>query len=250
MKSDIWKYFDKSGCPTATAKCSLCRQFLSISGSSTKGMWSHLMRKHVNQYDELKRLKIKTTVCQENTENQHQRFAPIFNIQKKLCSKKKDEFDKAVFKFIIYNYLPFRTVESPSFKNLLRIALPNYSPPSRRTVAGELLSLEYALIKQEIAKDLIGRKFSITADGWTAPNSKVSLFSVTAHFLNEDFDSKNNVIGAKSSAEVRHTADYINEIIKNCLQEYGVDSSSVSVFIHDSAATMVKCASLLGAEWF
>uniref|UniRef100_A0A1I7XM68 DUF659 domain-containing protein n=1 Tax=Heterorhabditis bacteriophora TaxID=37862 RepID=A0A1I7XM68_HETBA len=191
---------------------------------------------------------MKTTVCQENTENQQPRRAPISNIQKELCSKKKDLLDKAVFKFIIYNYLPFRTVESSPFKNLLRIALPNSSSRSRRTVAGELLSLEYVLIKQEVVKDLVGRQFSITADDWIALNSKVSLFSVIAHFLNENFNKKNNVIGAKSSAEVHYTADKINEIIKNCLQEYGVDSSSVSVFIHDSAATMVKFTSLLGAE--
>uniref|UniRef100_A0A1I7WA86 Ovule protein n=1 Tax=Heterorhabditis bacteriophora TaxID=37862 RepID=A0A1I7WA86_HETBA len=41
--------------------------------------------------------------------------------------------------FIINNFLPFQTVSSDEFKDLLNIIIPNYQPPTRQRIANELL---------------------------------------------------------------------------------------------------------------
>ena len=50
--SDIWKYFDKV--LDEKAKCKLCKKSISRKQGSTKGMWTHLERIHIEIINKLK----------------------------------------------------------------------------------------------------------------------------------------------------------------------------------------------------
>ena len=46
--SDAWEYFRKLS--SSQAECQVCKKKLSLSGGSTKGLWTHLRTTHTTEY--------------------------------------------------------------------------------------------------------------------------------------------------------------------------------------------------------
>ncbi|CAJ0751389.1 358_t:CDS:2, partial [Entrophospora sp. SA101] len=87
---------------------------------------------------------------------------------KELTDSKKD----ALVKAFVGCGIPFNVINNPFFKELLHELRPNYSPPTRQTLSGNLLSKEIARVNSRIDKELeVGENLTLALDGWSSPGS-------------------------------------------------------------------------------
>uniref|UniRef100_A0A1I7WBH8 Dimer_Tnp_hAT domain-containing protein n=1 Tax=Heterorhabditis bacteriophora TaxID=37862 RepID=A0A1I7WBH8_HETBA len=134
-------------------------------------------------------------------------------------------------------------------------------------------------MKDDIKEQII----SITSDGWSSSNGKISIYRyveimyatvgssgnhdesggrpfsplvrlassyiyVTAHYINHNFERKNAVLAAVPANEMKHTSTNISKVIEDTIREFNLTLSDVGAYIHDSAANMRLSAKLLGVE--
>ncbi|POW19067.1 hypothetical protein PSHT_05092 [Puccinia striiformis] len=88
--------------------------------------------------------------------------------------------------------LAFKTVEKPSFRNLLRLfneeAMPLVNSTNRDSIATHLSQVFIQSQEQIKMEHLAKQEFiSFTQDAWTAPNM-TAFMGVTAHFINKKFE--------------------------------------------------------------
>ena len=83
-------------------------------------------------------------------------------------------------KFIFSKNLPFNVVEDDYFKDWLKEMRPSYTPPSRKVIAGPLLSQVYKEIKAELQEELKDKEVVLMQDGWsTTQNHPIIAHSVS-----------------------------------------------------------------------
>lgn len=134
--------------------------------------------------------------------------------------------------------LPLSIVESKAFKRLMNTAVPLYTIPSRRTIT-RLIDAKYDVLKERFKDDLkLASTYTLTCDIWTDVGNQ-SYLGVTIHYLQHEFVLTNATIGVFPLTQ-NHTADYIREMIISIIQSFGVDVSSITALVIDSAANMVK----------
>lgn len=80
--------------------------------------------------------------------------------------------------------VPFDTIESPGFRNLLSTICPLYKIPSRDTVKRRV-DEKFNVLAAEFRDNLIQVKnVSLTTDVWTETMQMWSYIGITVHFFN------------------------------------------------------------------
>ena len=83
-----------------------------------------------------------------------------------------------IFKSLRYmfaNNVPFSSVTSPHWVQLMGICRPGLKPLSRYSIVHKHLPEEYDKERQALVKELEGRMVTMSADGWTAPLNQSAL---------------------------------------------------------------------------
>ena len=86
-------------------------------------------------------------------------------------------------KMIVIDELPFRFVEQEGFKLFYGTACPKFDPPSRITIARDIISLcneENKTLKSYFVKN--SQRVSLTTNTWTSIQN-VNYMVLTAHFI-------------------------------------------------------------------
>ncbi|CAH1113868.1 unnamed protein product [Psylliodes chrysocephalus] len=79
---------------------------------------------------------------------------------------------------------------------------------------------------------------TLTTDIWSDSMQMRSFLGVTAHFgANIEF---NSVTLGVYELDMRHTSEYIAEMLLNICKEWGIKNDQVSAVVTDNAANMVK----------
>jgi hypothetical protein len=100
---------------------------------------------------------------------------------------------------------PFTIVEDAGFRALLNAAEPRYTIPSRKTFSEHIVPKLYSEIISAVKSDVHGASsLAFTTDAWSS-RANQSYLSYTAHFLSQDFKTRNYCLGVENVDE-SHTA--------------------------------------------
>lgn len=134
---------------------------------------------------------------------------------------------------------PLSMSEKRGFKHFMKVAVPLFAPPSRKTIT-KLMDCKFETLSEKIKIDLEKiKQVCLTTDCWTDFNTK-TFMGLTVHY------PKNAVIisinlGAFPLQE-RHTSDYLGQqLIRLCTQRK-ILKSSVTTVITDDAPNIVGAA--------
>lgn len=101
--------------------------------------------------------------------------------------------DMMTVKFLCSNFLPFRTVETKPFRDLIQSHNHHAKPMSRRKVQSMISHIEY-LVRGKMVEELKGQAISVTLDHWTSKANQ-NYTGVTAHFIDETWAMRSFEIG-------------------------------------------------------
>ena len=108
--------------------------------------------------------------------------------------------------------------------------------PSRTTVSRHLADVVARKKDVLVSKLAQVSKFGITTDLWTHHITNVGYISVTAHYIDENWDTICLIL-AMRSVEERHTAKVIQQTVRCILQEFSADRSD-NIYVTDNASSM------------
>ena len=94
--------------------------------------------------------------------------------------------------------------------------------------------------KLEVVKYL-----SFTTDVWSLNVSSDSLLSLTAHWVNDDFQLISAVLQAQSLEE-QHTGEYMAMKITKIMEDWGISTDQIHCVVRDNGSNIVKAMSEAG----
>ncbi|XP_023805548.1 zinc finger BED domain-containing protein 4-like [Oryzias latipes] len=213
--SPVWNNFDLV--TPNKVKCRLCSTELSYINKSTSSMLRHYRARHGNE---------ELADTRDST--------PVPN---------KQAVDEAVVNMIIKDCQPLSFVENEGFRELLKLILPSYALPSRKTIK-DLVSQRYEEEKEKTKKDLQSAvAVTLTADMWTSMNMEAYL-AVTGHYVDKESQELYSSVLAVQHFPQKHTAENIATVKRSLMEEWGI-AGKVRCLVTDAAANMAACARML-----
>lgn len=242
--SGVWKHFTE--CDNEKARCSICNKMFSRKGRSPSGLTAHLKGRHKEEYDNLEE---NPKEIPHYSANQ----TPLHGLKRQLTiseSISKNylwdsshpravETDNLIGEMIAIQDLPFNFVHGVGFRRLMKAALPCYKLKGREYFTEHICKTMYERIRQKIVlflKDF--EKISFTTDIWSEPSASVSLLSLTAHGITEDFQ-KINLILKCETIDGSHNGDIVASKISSMLNEWEINGK-VQCIVHDEGSNMVR----------
>ena len=116
--------------------------------------------------------------------------------------------------------LPFNFVEGVRFQRLMQTALPRYNLRGRQYFTNLLCTDIYNKMKLKIQEF---KKLSFTTDVWSEPSANVSLLSLTAHGITDNYERVSVILKCKQ-LEGRHTGEIIANNLNNILKDWGLNT--------------------------
>lgn len=154
----------------------------------------------------------------------------------------KDAVRNACTRMIVLDELPFKFVEGVGFQYFCMVACPKYRPPSRTTIARDVLNL-YSEEKSKLKSLLLenAKRVSLTTDTWTSIQN-VNYMVLTAHFIDSDWNLHKRILNF--TVIPNHRGNTIGKLIETCLNEWGI-SKIFTITVdnassNDTALTYVK----------
>jgi len=130
--------------------------------------------------------------------------------------------------------LPFDTVNSPGFQNLVNTFEPRYKTPDRKTIAKHYMVNLYEQEKARVQQQLNNVEwYGITTDMWTSCAKHVYC-AVTVHFI-VGFKLQSFLI---YQCPVSHTAENIVQEIKDALSELNLPVDGIVAATKDNGANI------------
>ena len=155
---------------------------------------------------------------------------------------KQQAMTHALVSFVVENLQPVSIVESPDFCNLIAVAEPRYTMPSRKHLSTTLLQERHDQVRAEMVKQLAGSaQVCLTMDIWTNRQMRAYL-GVTAHYI-DNFVLKNLMLVCRRIYGT-HSGENIIRIYDGIVQSFGI-KDKVSCVITDNASNMLKAFRLL-----
>ncbi|KAG7526053.1 zinc finger BED domain-containing 4-like [Solea senegalensis] len=183
--SPVWNNFDLV--TPNKVKCRLCSTELSYINKITSSMLRYYRARHGNE---------ELADTREST--------PVPN---------KQAVDEAVVNMIIKDCQPLSFVENEGFRELLKLIVPSYALPSRKTIK-DLVSQRYEEEKEKTKKDLQSAvAVTLTADMWTSMNMEAYL-AVTGHYVDKESHELHSSVLAVQHFPQKHTAENIATVKK------------------------------------
>ena len=108
----------------------------------------------------------------------------VFGSSKATIGEKQKLQELKTIKFLCSNFLPFSTVESKAFRELIQSHNSDAKTMSSKKVKSRIVEIE-ALMRDQMIDQLEGESVSVTLDHWTS-KANDNYTGVTAHFLIND----------------------------------------------------------------
>ena len=246
---------------TKFAICSLCSKQVPRGGDNTKSYTTsnivhHLKSKHPEEhkkYEELKATREKQNKDKQATKlgsGDESKLKQVTLAEAKELRLPWDINDhRAKFihfkiaEMIALDCQPYSVVDDSGFKALVHALEPKYQIPSRRYFCEVVIPSIVRMMRERIKKKLeVMQYVSLTTDIWSSDVNSDSLLSVTAHWIDDNWQPLSAVLQAHSLEE-RHTGEYIALKISNIMSEWEIDTTKVHCVVRDNGSNMVKAMS-------
>jgi hypothetical protein len=145
---------------------------------------------------------------------------------------------------ILTDMQPVSVVEDERFVRLIKQAWPKHELPSRKYFSDKWPFI-YGLVRDAIKTRL--RKegwFSFGTDGWSSRNGEYSYESVTAYWLDDDFNLQSRVLDIIEETG-RHTGENLKNLLADMLESWSIVPGRVHTVVTDSGANIVKVRALM-----
>ncbi|KAI5313668.1 hypothetical protein L3X38_042844 [Prunus dulcis] len=139
----------------------------------------------------------------------------------------------------VRNHFEQYQTDGEGFRHFCSVACPRFIPPSRRTLARDLLALYYDE-KQLLKAKLATYRVCLTTDTWTSVQN-INYMVLTAHFLDGDWMLHKRVLNF--CVIQNHKGRTIGRLIEKCLIDWGIER--VLTITLDNASTNDKAVSYL-----
>ncbi|XP_059462001.1 zinc finger BED domain-containing protein RICESLEEPER 2-like [Corylus avellana] len=120
--------------------------------------------------------------------------------------------------YFIASELPFRHVESHSFRKWMNLVEPRFNVPSRTTLQKDCMKV-CEREKLTLKSVLRGKRICITTDTWTSIQN-FNYMCVTAHFIDRDWILHKKII--KFCLISNHSGEEIGKMLESTLREWGI----------------------------
>ncbi|KAH8304833.1 hypothetical protein KR059_011218, partial [Drosophila kikkawai] len=160
-------------------------------------------------------------------------------------SRRKDELDKVVMRYITTDMRPFSVVEDTGFRDMLKAFDPRYKLPCRKTLKNVIMVEQYVEKKVKVMEILKKIDFcAITTDIWTSVANE-AFITVTCSFVTDDYVLQTAVFSTnKLRCETNHTAENIKDTLQAVFDQWDISSKIVAI-VTDNATSMIKACDLL-----
>ncbi|KAI4901092.1 hypothetical protein NFI96_010466, partial [Prochilodus magdalenae] len=253
--SAVWKFFKVSEQDVKHAICNTCSANVLRGGSkvrnfNTTNLITHMKARHPDKYTEYIRVKEETRTA-PRTPAKPATTQPIDELLQK--SKKFDKnspkataITAKVMEFIALDDQPFSVVEDVGFRRLLEHLEPRYTIPSRRYFSDVALPELHSLVATRVHK-LINDNvtaISLTTDIWTSDVSPISILSLTAQWIDNNFELQKAVLHAQECSG-SHTSSALSVAFENMFETWKISKENIHVVLRDNARNigkaMVEC---------
>lgn len=262
-KSKVWKYFgfdtDADGCILHWKRiyCRVCMSQIAYSGN-TSNLSYHLEKNHPIEFSEF---------VKSNTDQMREAFATAFSrikteptvsqqqsqetyLRQSLDSENKrhNDLTVAIINFICEGLYPVCTVEEPTFKNLIGIVDPGYSPPSKSDLAAKMVPQMYCRTQNVVFNELSGvMNCGIATDLWQSQTQNRTYISLSVHSINYNSASGFSVTNkCLKTFEVQedNRAENITRAMYEAFVKWGITHKVIGATT-DGSVDVVKACSLL-----
>lgn len=152
------------------------------------------------------------------------------------------KINKLVAEFIALDNMPFEVADSVALQRLFTALEPRYKLPSAKYFRTSLIPDMYNALVLKVAGSMKRENgaiyVSFTTDAWTTPQCTDSLLSLTAHWLDSEFN-KHSIMLHASHILGQHTASNIAKILENMVKQWKL-TGRVHVMLRDNASSMIK----------
>jgi zinc finger BED domain-containing protein 1 (E3 SUMO-protein ligase ZBED1) len=187
QRSSVWKFFTKL--PKGKAQCPKCSVLLSASSTTT--LKYHLLELHKIDCDASESQdKKKKTETQSTLQS--------YGIVAKSSKKQSVRITAEIAKMIVMDMHPPYMVQHDGFQEFVKFAFPGYELPHRTTFSRTHIRNLYNSIKESVKKELRELdSLCITTDLWTDRYKQNGYMSVTAHFIDKEWEMKSRVLSTR-----------------------------------------------------
>ena len=145
--------------------------------------------------------------------------------------------NELILQYIVSEFLPLRTVEKQSFKNLVTGLSPTSTVMCRLTLTKKLDEKSELVLKRVREEINASAAVCTTADIWSC--LKKSYMGVTAHWINDDL-KRVSVALACRRFRGSHTAEAIVDQLVNIHSDFGLDHRKIAFTVTDNGSNFVK----------
>ena len=252
--SAVWEFFSISEKDRRFAICKTCSIEVSRGGNTTKdfnttNLRAHLQSRHAAEYNDFlkadkKRLDaLAAKKLKSASTSQTPSVATAFEKVKPLPadSARAKGGTKKIMEMIALDDEPFTVVEKRGFRGVLKYFEPRYKLPSRRHMAEVCLPELYHVVAGHIHDLLAGDipAISFTTDIWSSDVSPVSMISLTAQWIDTEFNLVKTVLHSQEFTG-SHTAQMIAGCFENMFETWKIPKTKVHTVVRDNARNMAK----------
>ncbi|GBP33612.1 Zinc finger BED domain-containing protein 4 [Eumeta japonica] len=246
--SDIWQYFVVID--NDYAKCKTCHKNYSRKGRTTTSLKGHLKSMHKEEYEEFCKMEQQRDTVKVNQVTLA--ITPLQEIKREMIVEESieenqmwdtsharaREMDDLIGEMIALQNLPFHFVEGVGFRRVIQTALPNYQLRGHQFFTDHICEEIYTKMAIKIGQMLKQfLKLSFTMDIWSEPSVNVSLLSLTAYGISEDFTRRQIVLEC-ASVQGSLTGDIVRDHVKRMLLKWNIQDEQLHCFIRDGASNI------------
>ncbi|XP_065665378.1 zinc finger BED domain-containing protein 4-like [Hydra vulgaris] len=163
----------------------------------------------------------------EETINKHRKWTS--------SEQRAQKITMLIGEMICVDIQPYSLVTDQGFKKLIMHLEPRYTMPFRKHMTETVVPLIYEKMKIQIMNDVAKADFlSFTTDGWTTHHNDLSFYSLTAHWINSEFNSMTATLNEWKipTNKVYFVLSDNAAFMKLAIKEAGLEKNSLSCVIH------------------
>ncbi|CAO4387954.1 unnamed protein product [Caenorhabditis nigoni] len=225
MVSPAWCLFRTKDVVEKKARCSRCLKWVSYK-HNTSVLLAHMLTAHGLSYQDLSKI-------------QNERDSKY----KAVMTTTDSSLRNAQAMFFATCNIPFRVMESPSYRKFITKLRPDFALTNANAVRDDIYNINN-IYRAQISEKLGNRQdLCLITDGWSSTKAEFTLYAILAGYMDDQGHMIQQLVGVfdvKSGAAADLHSDFINE-----LKYSGLDLCQFQSMVSDGASNLKALADRL-----